>query len=254
MSFQAMTWAVQQKCGSASAKIVLLMLANHTNGHTGACNPRHKLLAEECEMSVETLKNHLKKLSEIGLISIVHKFMDGVQLPNQYVMNFEGGGGEKHPQGGGEKHPPYNQEDNQEDNHILSPDKSDDEKPAVGVQEKAKPAGLPDCPHLELLDIFAEQLPELPQPKPELWGGRRAKNLSSRWKWCLTAKKRSGERYATNKAEALEFFRRYFTYVAKSEFLTGRDGRWSGCDLAWLVKADNFAKVLQGNYENKVAA
>ena len=76
-------------------------------------------------------------------------------------------------------------------------------------------------------------------------------NLSARWKWCLTAKKRSGARYATTKAEALDFFRRYFGYVGKSDFLTGRDGRWAGCDLAWLVKADNFAKVLQGNYENR---
>lgn len=67
----------------------------------------------------------------------------------------------------------------------------------------------------------------------------------------LTAKKRNGERYATSKAEAMNFFERYFGYVAKSDFLTGRDGRWSGCDLAWLVKADNFAKVLQGNYENR---
>lgn len=113
---------------------------------------------------------------------------------------------------------------------------------------------LPACPHLELLNIFAEKLPELPQPKPELWEGQRAKNLSARWKWCLTAKKRSGERYATTKAEALDFFERYFGYVAKSDFLTGRDGRWSGCDLAWLVKADNFAKVLQGNYENRQEA
>lgn len=113
---------------------------------------------------------------------------------------------------------------------------------------------LPACPHLELLDIFAEKLPELPQPKPELWEGARAKALAARWKWCLTAKKRSGERYATTKAEALDFFERYFGYVAKSDFLTGRDGRWSGCDLAWLVKADNFAKVLQGNYENRQEA
>ena len=113
---------------------------------------------------------------------------------------------------------------------------------------------LPACPHLELLDVFAEKLPELPQPKPELWEGARAKALAARWKWCLTAKKRNGERYATSKAEALDFFKRYFGYVGKSDFLTGRDGRWSGCDLAWLVKADNFAKVLQGNYENRQEA
>ena len=136
------------------------------------------------------------------------------------------------------------------DDDAGEPENKTDEAADQANQPASKPS-LPACPHLELLDIFAEQLPELPQPKPELWEGQRAKNLSARWKWCLTAKKRSGARYATTKAEALDFFRRYFGYVGKSDFLTGRDGRWAGCDLAWLVKADNFAKVLQGNYENR---
>ena len=65
MSFQAMTWATAQTCGSAAAKLVLLMLANHSNGHTGQCNPKHKLLAQECEMTVDTLKSHLKKLESL---------------------------------------------------------------------------------------------------------------------------------------------------------------------------------------------
>jgi hypothetical protein len=152
--------------------------------------------------------------------------------------------------------------DKEDSYESLSPGFPDDdagepENQSEAADQADQPAtkqSLPACPHLELLDIFAEQLPELPQPKPELWEGQRAKNLSARWKWCLTAKKRSGARYATTKAEALDFFRRYFGYVGKSDFLTGRDGRWSGCDLAWLVKADNFAKVLQGNYENRQEA
>lgn len=116
-----MTWAIEQKCGGPSTKMVLLMLANHTNGHTMQCNPKHKLLAEECEMRVETLKSHLKRLSDLGLIEIVPQFMDGVQLPNQYRLtpensmggggeNRTGGGCEKRMGGGGENRTPYNQE------------------------------------------------------------------------------------------------------------------------------------------------
>ena len=114
---------------------------------------------------------------------------------------------------------------------------------------------LPACPHIEILSLFAKHLPELPQPKPELWEGQRAKNLASRWKWCLTTKSsKTNQPYATDKASALDWFDRFFAYVAKSDFLTGRNGQWTGCDLAWLTKAENFAKVLQGNYENKGAA
>lgn len=111
---------------------------------------------------------------------------------------------------------------------------------------------LPNCPHQEILQLFAKHLPELPQPKPELWDGQHAKNLSARWKWCLTTKSsKTKQPYATDKPSALAWFDRFFAYVAKSDFLTGRNDQWSGCDLAWLTKAENFAKVLQGNYENK---
>jgi len=121
-----MTWATAKKCGSASTKLVLLMLANHSNGHTAQCNPRHKILASECDMTVETLKTHIKRLEALGLIKIIPQYADGVQLPNQYILIIEGGGGENsphpggenspHPGGGNSPHPgggnspPYNQE------------------------------------------------------------------------------------------------------------------------------------------------
>lgn len=140
MSFQAMTWATAQTCGSAAAKLVLIMLANHSNGHTGQCNPKHKLLAQECEMTVDTLKSHLKKLESLGLITIVPKFAEGVQLPNQYILHLQqidtqdlqGGGGKNYPPGGGKNpvggggknYPPNNQEVNLEIEPNLKINKS----------------------------------------------------------------------------------------------------------------------------------
>lgn len=117
----------------------------------------------------------------------------------------------------------------------------------------AKPT-IPNCPHVKLIDLYGKHLPELPQPKPELWDGKNAAAMRQRWKWLLTATRRSGERYATTEAEALDWFDRFFGYVAKSDFLTGRNGRWMNCDLGWLMNQTNFAKVVQGNYENREAA
>ena len=133
----------------------------------------------------------------------------------------------------------------------MSPGNPDDE------QDNDQPAGqesIPNCPHTELIDLYAEQLPTMPRPKPELWAGARAAALKSRWRWVLTAKKRDGTRYATSRAEALGWFKRFFAFVAESDFLTGRDGKWTACDLGWLCNETNFAKVVQGNYTNKEAA
>lgn len=110
----------------------------------------------------------------------------------------------------------------------------------------------PACPHQEILALYAKHLPGLPQPR--VWDGQRVSSLKARWRWVLTAKKPNGGRYATDTAGGLDFFDRFFGYVAESDFLMGRDGKWSGCNLAWLVKAENFAKVLEGQYENRSAA
>lgn len=115
---------------------------------------------------------------------------------------------------------------------------------------------LPDCPHGEIIKLFAKHLPALPQPKAELWDGQRAKSLRARWVWVLTAKKTKGEHagqpYATDRASALEWFSRFFAYVAeKCPHLTGTNDRSWTADLGWLVKSDNFSKVLQGNYQRE---
>lgn len=108
---------------------------------------------------------------------------------------------------------------------------------------------LPNCPHQRIVDLYGEILPE--QPQPRSWEGTRAKHLQARWRWLLTATKRNGQRYATNEAEALDFFRRMFTHIRSSDFLMRQ---WTSWDLGWLVKAENFEKIIAGNYENREAA
>lgn len=86
MSFQAMAWAVNQPCKNSGEKLVLIMLANHCNSHTGQCNPSQKLLADECSMGVSTLKNHLQSLADAELIEIVSQDVQGRKVSNQYLL------------------------------------------------------------------------------------------------------------------------------------------------------------------------
>lgn len=94
MSFQAMTWAINQKVDSSGKKLVLLMMANYCNSHTGQCNPSHKRLAEECSMGISTLKNHIASLEKDGFLTIQRNAVEGVSLPNQYHLNIGRGGSE----------------------------------------------------------------------------------------------------------------------------------------------------------------
>lgn len=45
-----------------------------------------------------------------------------------------------------------------------------------------------------------------------------------------------------------------FTKAESSDFLHGNNGSWSGANFDWLINKNNFAKVLEGNYDNKTKA
>lgn len=49
----------------------------------------------------------------------------------------------------------------------------------------------------------------------------------------------------------LETFRRLFQKAQESDFLSGRSGRWTGCNFDWLLKEANMVKVLEGCYDNR---
>lgn len=145
MSFQAMTWAVDQKCESAGQKLVLIMLANYCNSHTGQCNPSHQRLADECSMGVSTLKNHLARLAELGVLRIERSVQHEVNLPNQYWLMLGGvgqnlaGGGSESDRGVGQ-----NLATNLEIQPVIEPKTKDAGKPATRGRAKSEAMLLSD--------------------------------------------------------------------------------------------------------------
>lgn len=106
-------------------------------------------------------------------------------------------------------------------------------------------APIPDCPHVLLVAAYHEALPALPRMLE--WNNARQAYARSRWR-----EKAMTEKYATVE-EGLAFWRRFFGYVAKSDFLMGRtapkgDRKPFIADLEWLLKPTNFAKVVEGKY------
>lgn len=50
--------------------------------------------------------------------------------------------------------------------------------------------------------------------------------------------------------ETMDDFRTVFQAVSKSDFLTGKDGKWGGCCFDWILKPANWQKIKEGNYAN----
>lgn len=46
-------------------------------------------------------------------------------------------------------------------------------------------------------------------------------------------------------------YERFFKRVESSDFLSGRNGAWSGCCFDWIMKPGNIIKIIEGNYDNK---
>lgn len=123
---------------------------------------------------------------------------------------------------------------------------------ALEPSEDAGPR-IPVCPLKQLVGLFALKCPTLPKPRYELFKESAAgKAMQARWKWLLSsdATREDGSRYAETGGEAIEWFGMFFENVHASEFLSGRAGGWKA-DLGWLMKLENFMKVVQGNYTNK---
>ena len=46
-------------------------------------------------------------------------------------------------------------------------------------------------------------------------------------------------------------FEELFAMVEQSDFLTGRNGNWSGANFDWILKPSNLIKIIEGNYGNE---
>ena len=119
----------------------------------------------------------------------------------------------------------------------------DDQEPDDSIQVRKCPS-IDECPHQEIIALFAEVLPSARQVRD--WTPARAQLLRTRWR-------------EDSKRQNLDWWRKFFGYVGQSGFLMGRthsQGRKPfELGLEWLLKAENFAKVREGAYhEAEVAA
>lgn len=79
MSYAAERWARSQKVGNASAKFVLIELANALNRESGKCFPSIDALQKATELNRKTVIAATKFLEERGFITKQRSFANGKQ-------------------------------------------------------------------------------------------------------------------------------------------------------------------------------
>ena len=105
-----------------------------------------------------------------------------------------------------------------------------------------------DCPQQEIISLYHEILTELPRVR--VWEGQRAKNMAARWRQWMNRERQDGSLCYTDKETGLDYWERFFQYIAKSPFLMGHQGKWKA-SLDWIVKAENMTKIIEGHYHGK---
>lgn len=104
-------------------------------------------------------------------------------------------------------------------------------RPPKGAPKKA----VPDCPQQDIIAVYHEVLPELPPVND--WPDSSADSLRKQWR---KAKER----------QELAWWRTFFEYVRTCPFLMGEKTDFQA-SLGWMVKPANFAKIVNGNYEER---
>lgn len=121
------------------------------------------------------------------------------------------------------------------DSPILIPD-----SPIEEAKASLSAEAPPTCPHQKIIALYHEHMPM--NPRIKIWEGARQDHLQARWR-------------SDPKRQELRYWERFFKHCATSPFLTGqidgRGGRPFRPSLEWMVKRENFMKIIEGNYHDK---
>lgn len=220
------------KVGNPLRKLVLIKLADNAND-SGECWPSYQHIADQCEISTRSVIRHIDALCEAGLLQKQHRPGPKGNSSNLYQITLRGDreslwvvtqchkGGDRESLGGSDRESPRT-------SNSLEPVN----EPFRDQQAESHFGHRIDYQAITV--AFNNHLPALPQPR----------DMTEKRKKAIRSIVKRGGRYAEP-----DFFSRFFAYVSKSDFLMGRGAKpWRGCCFDWLLKPENFQKIIEGNY------
>ena len=111
----------------------------------------------------------------------------------------------------------------------------EEEEDILVVQDEPKPRE--NVPYQQILDLYHRTCKTMPEVR--VYTPSRKQAVKNRY-----------NQFKDHPKGPLWPFEVLFDHADKSNFLSGRSGRWGGCNFDWLMKQANFVKTIEGNYDN----
>lgn len=255
MSYAAVDWAMAQVLTPSARKFLLVALAHHTNSQGGACYPSIARLAETTALDRKTVIAHLSALETAGFIADTGQRHGTTKQVKEYRLSMSN----KAEQSPNEQSQYRNGSESGTvplfpSNSTVFPSKESQKRDTEQGSEQGREQEIADrplvsskaadpCPHQEIINLYHQSLPTGRQVR--VWSDTRKAKLRARWK-------------EDPKRQGLEWWSKFFGYIAESDFLTGKTAsagrRPFELGLEWIVSPENFAKILEGKYENAPTA
>ncbi|MBS7818999.1 helix-turn-helix domain-containing protein [Wohlfahrtiimonas chitiniclastica] len=222
MSMMLMVKAMQIKVGNPLRKLVLLKLADNASD-TGECWPSHQNIADQCEISKRSVINHIDALVEMGLLRVENRIKNNEKQSNIYYLTLDGHPLAEEPKKGS----------------------AGDSLPSAGAAHRTSHSfepissgssnNLPENAHQQIIDKWNAS--GFVQIKAIVSGSQREKLLKARIK----------EFSLEQVLEAIDI-------ANQSEFLKGGGSKGWVMDFTWFLRPNNFIKVYEGKYANRLSA
>lgn len=242
MSAKATFWAWKQEV-TPTEKLVLLSLANFANDEC-KCWYSYQKIADATGVSRRTVIRACNELQDKRLLNVVNRKKDTAQNHTNIftlLINLDGdtvslGVVTQCHQGSDTVSPKSNKEPNNKD--LKTNSRCHDVFCAEIVNH--------------MIDAYTQAFPNRPRPRDFVKDKARMQNAKNIWIYGCNLTKSDGVTpiYAGSDGDVtqeagVQFWRKYFAYCAKSEFLLTQ---MKAFNFDWAIKKANFNKIREGNY------
>jgi len=199
-----------------------------------------KLIRVWCWVDSNSSDGHIKSVTPVLIdrLTMSQGFADAMKavgwLDENSIPNFDRHLGESAKKRAKDAERKRKSRTSSEECHNKSVTESGLDKSRVDkIKDSSQESKIPPCPHEKIIDLYHKTLPELQAVNKTLWkGSKREKDLTARW--------RQNEEFRKS-----EFWKWYFNSVKQSVFHMGENDRQWKADLGWLIKKDNFIKMVE---------